>query len=499
MRIHVTQYPAIQPFILKQDKLVSMNARRRVQLAGKACARCRSQKRRCDRATPQCGLCRRLRQACHYEGQVVSSPSSTPSSPLDAELHLGVLNSGHIKDAIAMKLTSAPSDIFATYIQSIHPWFPIIALTLQDQLPKSWNEASLDYTLLALCISLLCTSPPPSSGDGTLSGLQSTYLHIKSWIAVIEGLGITSLKIVQARTLVTLFEVAHGFYPAAYISIGTTVRAADALKLHDYSPPSSSLPTNEESAREEAVLVGCAIRILDRYITVQSGHRPLLTCSTLKGIYDPNKGPWPTGIDKDTGNPLWQLSRLFEASTLLDNIHNALKNPTSERTFNTEEIRLLVETSYTLRTLLIEEVEDADQIYSGGLGLCQTGILLAYENGTKVQITDAQTLTCQTLATSSINPLLTNITDMVHPFVNGAQVLDLDRFPPFITFLVYKAARIVTERIWMETDTNEALRKLRILREFLQMVNARWLCCEYYLGLLNEDTAPRILKSIEGR
>ncbi|RDH36051.1 hypothetical protein BDQ94DRAFT_167685 [Aspergillus welwitschiae] len=425
-----------------------MNARRRVQLAGKACARCRSQKRRCDRATPQCGLCRRLRQACHYEGQVVSSPSSTPSYPLDAELHLGVLNSGHIKDAIATKLTSAPSDIFATYIQSIHPWFPIIALTLQDQLPKSWNEASLDYTLLALCISLLCTSPPPSSGDGTLSGLQSTYLHIKSWIAVIEGLGITSLKIVQARTLVTLFEVAHGFYPAA-----------------------------EGGGRTS--------RVRNPYFG--------------QGIYDPNKGPWPTGIDKDTGNPLWQLSRLFEASTLLDNIHNALKNPTSERTFNTEEIRLLVETSYTLRTLLIEEVEDADQIYSGGLGLCQTGILLAYENGTKVQITDAQTLTCQTLATSSINPLLTTITDMVDPFVSGAQVLDLDRFPPFITFLVYKAASIVTERIWMETDTNEALRKLRILRGFLQMVNARWLCCEYYLGLLNEDTAPRILKSIEGR
>lgn len=35
-----------------------------------------------------------------------------------------------------------------------------------------------------------------------------------------------------------------------------------------------------------------------------------------------------------------------------------------------EEIRLLLETSYSLRTLLIEEVEDADQIYSGGLGFC---------------------------------------------------------------------------------------------------------------------------------
>ncbi|GFG25991.1 hypothetical protein IFM61606_05954 [Aspergillus udagawae] len=473
-----------------------MNDRLWAHLARKACTRCRSQKRRCDRATPECGLCRRLRQACHYEGRVISSPSSTPSS---SELLSETFDPGHIKDAIAKKLRSGPSDIFSTYIRSIHPWFPIIAQTLQDQLPPSWNEASLDYTLLALCISLLCTFPPPSSGDGTLSELQSAYLHAKSWIAVIEGLGITSFKIVQARTLITLFEVAHGFYPAAYISIGTTVRAADALKVHPDLYPSSSSSTTDESEREEAVLIGWAIRILDRYITIQSGHHPSLTRSLTKDVHDPNKTSWPTRLEKDTRSPLWRLSRTFEASTLLDNIHNVLHNPTSEQAFNVEEIGLLVETSYSLRTLLIEEVEDADEIYSGGLGLCDTGLLLAYENGTKARITDGQTFTCQSLATSSLNSILTTITDTVYPFVSGTRAIDLDRLPPFITFLVYKAAGLVTERMWMEFDSTEALRKLRILREFLKMVKARWLCCERYLGLLNEDTTPRILKAVEAR
>ncbi|GKZ48510.1 hypothetical protein AbraIFM66951_000581, partial [Aspergillus brasiliensis] len=312
----------------------------------------------------------RLRQTCHYEGRVISSPISTPSSSLDAELPLETLSPDYIKDAIAKKLTPAPSDIFVTYTKSIHPWFPIIPGTLQDQLPESWNEASLDCTLLALCITLLCTFPPSSSGDGTASGLQSAYLQVKSWIAVIEGLGITSLKIVQARTLITLFEVAHGFYPAAYISIGATVRAADALKIHASSSPVFSPFTTDESESEEAVLLGWAIRILDRYITIQSGHQPSLTRSLAKGIHEPNKIPWPTGIEKDTKSPLWQLSRMYEALTLLDNIHNVLHNPTPEEAFNVEEIGLLVETSYSLRTLLIEEVEDADQIYSGGLGLC---------------------------------------------------------------------------------------------------------------------------------
>ncbi|KAI9925368.1 hypothetical protein MW887_006296 [Aspergillus wentii] len=358
-----------------------------------------------------------------------------------------------------------------------------------DQLPTSWNEASPEYTLLAFCISLLCTFPSPE--DGPLSGLQSAYLHVKSWIAVIEGLGITSLKIVEARILVALFEVAHGLYPAAYISIGTTARAADALKIDYYLSPSSSSSTTDESGREEAVLIG--------YITVQSGHRPYLILFLGKGIHDPNKIPWPTGLEKDTRSPLWQLSRIFEASTLLDNIQNVLHNPTSEQAFNVEEVGLLVETSSSLCTLLIEEVEDADQIYSGGLGLCHTGLLLAYENGTKVQITDGQTSTCQSLATSSLKSILTTITNTVYPFVSGTQAIDFDHLPPFITFLVYKAAGLVTERMWMETDSSEALRKLHILRGFLKIVSARWLCCEYYLGLVNEDTAPRILKSIEGR
>ncbi|GKZ31299.1 hypothetical protein AbraIFM66950_011659 [Aspergillus brasiliensis] len=441
----------------------------------------------------------RLRQTCHYETRAIPSPSSTSSPSFDAEPPLDTLSSGSIKDAIAKKLTPAPSDIFVTYTKSIYPWFPIIPGTLQDQLPDSWNEASLDCTLLALCITLLCTFPPSSPGDGTASSLQSAYLQVKSWIAVVEGLGVTSLKIVQARTLVTLFEVAHGFYPAAYISMGATVRAADALKIHAYSSPAPSPSTTDESKSEEAVLLGWAIRILDRYITIQSGHYSSLTRSFAKGIHDPNKIPWPTGLEKDTKSPLWQLSRMYEASALLDNIHNVLHNPTPEQAFNVEEIGLLVETSYSLRTLLIEEVEDADQIYSGALGLCHIGLLLAYENGTKVQITDGQSLTCQTLATSSLNPVLTTITDMVYPFVNGTQSIDFGRLPPFVASLVYKVASLMTERIWMETDSSETLRKLRILRGFLKLVNARWLCSEYYLGLLNEDTAPRILKAIEGR
>jgi hypothetical protein len=42
---------------------------------------------------------------------------------------------------------------------------------------------------------------------------------------------------------------------------------------------------------------------------------------------------------------------------------------------------------------------------------------------------------------------------------------------------VYKAAVIVTERLLMDSDWNEKMRKLKILRNFLRIVGERWLAC----------------------
>ena len=90
------------------------------------------------------------------------------------------------------------------------------------------------------------------------------YLYIKSNLASIEGLGVNSFLTVQSRILVTLFEVGHGFYPAAYISIGAIIRAADALEIRPCVDASPSASQNEEEQREETTLIWCGILILDR-------------------------------------------------------------------------------------------------------------------------------------------------------------------------------------------------------------------------------------------
>jgi hypothetical protein len=116
-----------------------------------------------------------------------------------------------------------------------------------------------------MSIVLLTTTQSSSlEDDNEISEFKSLYLYSKNSINLAEGLGINSFLIVQSRIFVNLFEVAHGFYPAAYISIGATVRAADALEIHPWTDTWPSHSLNDGAEQEETVRTWCGILILDR-------------------------------------------------------------------------------------------------------------------------------------------------------------------------------------------------------------------------------------------
>ncbi|KAE9367245.1 hypothetical protein N431DRAFT_495533 [Stipitochalara longipes BDJ] len=480
-----------------------MSTERPASTAKKACTRCSTQKRRCDRAIPDCGLCRRLRQTCVYDVPWVSSSGPTPSPSPRPEIFLssGALTLSHLKDAITQRLGAhTPEDILSAYCRAIEPWFTIISVSrLRDRLPPTWDEAPLDVVLLCLSIVLVTTTPPSSTEDeNDPSEFKSLYLFAKTTIASTEGLGINSFLIVKSRILVTLFEIAHGFYPAAFISTGALVRAADALANHSMGDPSLSL-LDDDGEREETALTWCGILILDGYIAIDSGPQPSITSSRVQLIHDLLKPTLcPThDHNQDPTTSICRFSRLVEASSLLDKINTGLNSPTAEHAFTMEELMLTVQTSVNLQTILNEEIGNGIHLYSGGLALCNTALLLAFENGSKVPLVGNVTADCNSLATTSLISVIATITSAVEPFALGAQSIDFHLLPPFVSFLVYKAAEIVTERLLININSNESLQQLRVLRNFLIIAGRRWLGCERYIKLLNEDTTPRILRAIE--
>ena len=106
-----------------------------------------------------------------------------------------------------------------------------------------------------------------------------------------------------------------------------------------------------------------------------------------------------------------------------------------------------------------------------------SSLLLAFENGSRVNPVDGVDSNCLSLAIKSLNFLISSITSKVETFALGAQSVEFDVLPPSIMFLVYKAAALVTQRLCLDGGLNEGVRRLRILRRFLKAVGTRWLCC----------------------
>ncbi|KAK1240392.1 hypothetical protein MKX07_004420 [Trichoderma sp. CBMAI-0711] len=286
---------------------------------------------------------------CQYETITLTSSSAGPSagikpiSPLDDGLSYDRIRAAVVKRLSELK----PSDVETAYSRNIRPWFPIVAeQKLVTQLPNSWDNKALDLTLLSLSIVLFSTAPNPKScGDSNKFGIMDLYLSVKSWIALVEGLGMNSMELVQARLVIVAFEVFHGFYPAAYISIGAVVRAAETLKTgRDLEAPTYKPRTEEE--RVEELTTWAAIKILDRYIAAECGETPPVT----RRIY--NKDPdlpyselpfavCPVLLSAPL-SPQRQFLRLYEATNLLDKVHLAFYEPTPRISFNLEEGALLL-------------------------------------------------------------------------------------------------------------------------------------------------------------
>lgn len=109
-----------------------------------------------------------------------------------------------------------------------------------------------------------------------------------------------------------------------------------------------------------------------RYITVGSKSHLSLTHSKPQTFLDNLKPTLcPTHQrGQDRTSPVCRVSRLFEASTLLDKIHATLNNPSTEQMINLDEFFLTIQTVSNLQTILNEEIGSGVHLYNGGWVIC---------------------------------------------------------------------------------------------------------------------------------
>lgn len=155
-----------------------------------------------------------------------------------------------------------PRVIARLYFERNHPFFPFISnKNFYEHLPPTYAPPNPISTILIACMKLVSWSPRE---DPIMSPKSPTYLAIKQTLVDTDVSGVWSLQLLQATILISLYEMGHAIYPAAYTTIGTCARYALALGINESLTMNLNTPGAMLLEQEEKRRAWWAILILDR-------------------------------------------------------------------------------------------------------------------------------------------------------------------------------------------------------------------------------------------
>ncbi|KAH7076722.1 fungal-specific transcription factor domain-containing protein [Paraphoma chrysanthemicola] len=292
-----------------------------------ACLNCRRKKVKCNGEKPSCSFCSRLQQNCVYRSRRWTiAPGNKPSSnsPPDMDMinenpasiktppetHVNILESGLESVSTGNGAPSAdwisssnPSDVslkasrgtktstqpaFSIRIEPQLPPPQVLSSTMdkffscfhnqpycffhqetfQEQLRNSELPKYLIYAVLGIAIRF---SDDPFYVNKDHTAAQYASLAWKDVISrIFDSEEALDYRLVQAATLLSIYDFTAGKHRTAWIKIGVSVNVAQALHL--MTEPPSTLPF---SAQEERRRTLWSIYLLDKLATC-GRHRPSL-------------------------------------------------------------------------------------------------------------------------------------------------------------------------------------------------------------------------------
>ena len=148
------------------------------------------------------------------------------------------------------------------YFSTTHRWLPMISRKrLMNELHENSEKVDSCQPLLFLCMKL-CNATDPE-----IRPMESPlYTLTRSLFSAAESAGFVSLRLVQSIILLTVYELSHAIYPAAYLTIGRAARLGALMGLYNKnSPQQLFMPADTWTLREEQRRTWWAIFVLDRY------------------------------------------------------------------------------------------------------------------------------------------------------------------------------------------------------------------------------------------
>ncbi|XXH05392.1 kynurenine 3-monooxygenase, mitochondrial precursor [Hypoxylon texense] len=281
--------------------------------------RARKLKRKCPKELPACSLCLRLDKRCEYPprvrdsngGDIRESSTSSRSPITNGEIEIDrhnlqssggsqseelvesprAANSAHrnidtfpaiffLDSEVCTKplssdcnppmtpvalLDNLPPEtrgVYVQYFSTIQKWLPILS---KKRVRRSMAEFGLAADspshLLFLCMNLVSEPLSP----GVPARANKTYSRTLEALFKVENSCLPCIQILQSVILLSVYEIGHAIYPAAYLHVGHASRLCVMIGLHDRKNAAQLFKdTNTWTAREEERRAWWAVLCLDR-------------------------------------------------------------------------------------------------------------------------------------------------------------------------------------------------------------------------------------------
>ncbi|KAK5678555.1 hypothetical protein LTS10_008999 [Elasticomyces elasticus] len=376
------------------------------------------------------------------------------------------------------------------YFATIHTHFPIISkIRLYQHLSNPLHEPGADLALLFLAMQLSSTIPP----EGMPAQTQ-LYQDVKSFYTYLESQNGFSIQSIQALLLISLYEVGHAIYPAAYLTIGHAARLGQAMGLHARSGVPVMLPRPTTwTEQEERRRVWWGVIILDRFINI--GHRGKPFASADPGLdthLPTDDASWDKGVML-VAAPLSlsasqtiraaPFARTCQASHLLGKVIRHLNDPSMDPEYKFEEAQQLNRTFRALAAVLPDEAadnrgsEEHQPTLCTSMAICYSALLTLYDNYSCTERAvpggpEAQLL----MQEVSINGLREFSETVVHLARRVRAFVEREgagRLSPLVIDSFYQAAANYAWYVRESSDV-ECAGRLAELKEVLALVDGRW-------------------------
>ncbi|KAG4412644.1 hypothetical protein IFR04_014215 [Cadophora malorum] len=387
----------------------------------------------------------------------------------------------------------------------LYPGFPIL---IEDdyygRLPDTYNRPCAKHSLLSLSMALVVSIPEEHV---TPESFSSLYMLVKSSIAIVEAANIHSLEVVQSRLLLCLFEVGHAIEPAAFMSLGTTARAAAAIGLNQKLDNAGSPSDEACSMREVGLRVWWGIVMVDRWYTLERGNGPCATQDlgapqelprdgsigdhkvvvpfflvgnklTIKMLSQTQSLPLSTPSSVRVG----PFARQAQVSHVLDILLMHLRDQNLTQRFDADSADQIAKTLTSFSMLLPEETPKPWPRYCGAIGMCYSALMTLHEsrpkNGLSIEFNRSD-------APESLKSALARIRRVSTKFNGFIEHVDCEAISPFPPQSITKAA-VIHYRLWSETSDVSHIESADSLLIMTRHFSKRWMNAAKHVARLEE-------------